>query len=440
MQQFHFGTDGIRGPAQNLVDGGLGARMASFFAKKYPGSRVLIGRDSRPSGQTLIHQFITQARHDKCLQVIYLDICSSPMLSYLLKREFADFGLMFSASHNPASDNGVKVFVKGGLKAHGPFVAEIEEFLNDTHNTHVPMVPQSEVLVAQSLRAEYFVFIQALLPYFEEEAGPKISFDLSNGSYYGPDIQLVFGQNIDIVKIDNGDLQGSLINDGYPEKSVAEILNADPMADYSFILDGDADRLTVVSKKHGLLSGEQLMLLFAAHLKKHDRLKHNKIATTIMSNEALIQALDHLGIAVDLVSVGDINVMQELLAHDLNFGGEESGHFIFRDFLNSSDALLSAALFLRIVGMEPEMADQIFTDYTAFPQKLINIANFDFEKNYQQLRTLIDDLNHQHLGQATVSMRQSGTQNILRLLVKSRDQIVYNEVLMELENILKGTK
>lgn len=422
----YFGTDGVRGIANIRLTSRLGYRIGRFIGQ-YPNgkkNKILIGRDTRLSGAMLdaaLVSGITSSGGD----VYELGITSTPSISYIVEKNDFDFGIMISASHNPFFDNGIKLFAPNGEKISHDLELKIEEYI-DRIVDDLPLVPN--LGLGKFIKADKY--IETYLDYLASQAKGdlssfKVCFDLANGS------SSVLASNLFTKRLninatylfDNP--TGLNINDKcgstHPEKLISRMKKEH--FDIGFAFDGDADRIMVVDSEGNLINGDSIMYLSACYLKKHNKLNDNKIVITVMSNYGLKKALEEKGIGYEEVDVGDRNVQLCLKEKHLVLGGEQSGHIIFNDCLNTGDGMLSAIKILSILKDEGKSIQELLKDFKAYPQVLRNVgvSNKDMIMENEGFKAFLKEQEKLLDGDGRILVRPSGTEQLIRVMVEAKD-------------------
>ncbi len=422
-----FGTDGIRGTANKHpitaeTALALGRAAACHFAGKGDTSRIVVGKDTRISGDMLEHAVaagICSAGADALLT----GVLPTPAIAFLTAALGADAGVIISASHNPYGDNGVKLLNKDGFKLSDEIEEEIEKILLGGNSSSLceSVVKTGRVKTVENPGRSYIEFLRKSVPESFSLEGMKIAVDCSNGaaSKIAPD--LFSGLGADVVAIfDSPD--GCNINENcgsqHTETLRKTVLKSG--ADIGLAFDGDADRLVCSDEKGNEVRGDRIMFVCAKYLKKNDRLENNLLVTTVMSNIGLRLALEKLGIEHAAAKVGDRYVMETMRERKACLGGEDSGHIIFLDRHTTGDGMLAALKLLEAVKAENKPLSELANEMTVYPQALVNVP----VKERRALETLPDVTRaitevEQRLGdRGRVLVRYSGTQLKCRVMVE----------------------
>ena len=436
-----FGTDGIRG----IVDEGLTPKLAYNIGKAFgfvlnkakKSKKVIIGTDTRIS-KDVYATAISCGLMDNGIDVIYVGIVSTPMISFLVSKYDCIGGIMITASHNDYRYNGIKLFDGYGRKLSKKQENYIESLLLDENKIKNISVLKGRLIVDNDLKENY---INYLLSSFNMDLhNITIVLDCANGSNYNiaPSVYNKLGANV--IKISSTD-NGNMINDNCGANCIDNIKSqvSEHNADFGFAFDGDGDRLCVVYKNGFVLCGDDLLLLFAKYLKKNNKLNKLSLVGTIMTNLGLEKKLLKTGIILYRTDVGDKNVINLIEKHKLSLGGEPSGHICLPEFNPTCDALINSLFFLKCVLSNPNMVDEILEDYK-YPSLIINKKvdlkfRESFDSNIEVLNS-IKKLSRLHKD-AKIIVRPSGTESVIRIYVESKSQEVNNIISDKILKLLK---
>jgi len=348
-----FGTDGIRGkanvwPMTPEIALRVGKAVALFFRERNGKQkhRIVIGKDTRLSGY-MLETALTSGIVSMGVDVFLVGPMPTPAISHLTKSMNCDAGIVISASHNPAEDNGIKLFDSDGFKLNEKTEQEIEKLIL-SENIESDSTEIGKASRIDDAKGRYTEFIKDSIDN-KPLNGLKIVLDCANGAGYhiAPDVFSELGAETIVL---NNKPNGKNINLECGAMHPEVIMNAvkENKADFGVALDGDADRLIVCDEKSALVDGDAIIAVFARDLKEKGKLKSNKIAGTVMSNLGLIKALEEIDIELIQTKVGDKFVIEEMKKQSLELGGEQSGHIIFREFSSTGDGILCAVQLARI--------------------------------------------------------------------------------------------
>jgi len=440
-----FGTDGIRGPAGEVVTTELAERLAFAAARELLADRsavgspptVVIGRDTRPSGPELEDaavQGFTAAGYD----VVRLGVVPTPAVAYDVSL-YAALGLMISASHNPAPDNGLKLFASGGSKLTDDQEDAIEARLGESV---VPVAKPGTDLGAGRPRRN-----DAAAPSYAEHLvgtvgrldGLRVVVDGANGSasLLAPEVYRAAGAQVTALHCDaNGERINDQCGATHPESLAAAVVEHG--ADLGVAHDGDADRCILVDATGTVLSGDQVLGLLALARKEAGLPGSDVLVATVMSNLGLTQAMDQAGIAVVRTAVGDRYVLEAMLAGDHRLGGEQSGHVVLRDFATTGDGLLTALQVMdRMVRSGRSLAD-LAAVVSLLPQVLVNVAAPKERAEAEDVLAAVIAEEAVLAGSGRVLLRPSGTEPLVRVMVEAPTQQLAEQVAQRLASVVGG--
>ena len=422
-----FGTDGIRGVANEYpmtpeMALKVGQAVGLHFGGA-KGSAVLIGRDTRISGQ-MIESALVAGCCSVGVDVLQVGVVPTPGVAYLTCASAASAGIVVSASHNPYYDNGIKLFDSNGFKLSEKIEKTLEKNILDS-GTLAPSKTNSNIGKVVDLtdhEERYIDHLKHSLPKECRISDFKVALDCANGATHriAPILFTDLGSSVETF-FNNPD--GQNINDGcgsqHPHILSEKVKETD--ADIGFAFDGDGDRLIAVDETGQALTGDQILAISARYLKSTGRLKNNIVVSTVMSNMGLGEALKEMGIENVITGVGDRYVMEEMRKQGAVIGGEESGHTVFLDHQTTGDGMLTAIKLLEIMSIEKKPLSELKKIMNVFPQVLINVD----VKSKPPLESLpavtaaIRQAEEDLAGKGRVLVRYSGTQPQCRVMVES---------------------
>ncbi|MFA7725095.1 MAG: hypothetical protein WCX25_03315 [Candidatus Izemoplasmatales bacterium] len=427
----YFGTDGIRGKVNDFITYDLAFRVGqSLMSLDVP--IVVIGRDTRESGASLTKGIIDGAKSigkDVC----DIGIVSTPLLSYISGRMQA-IGVMITASHNPYTDNGIKVF-NLGTKLFANQEQLLERFLNKESQAVITNLGKDLPSVdAFKLYLDLFrnVWVKTNL---------HIIIDCANGSNYQI-APAIFARITDSLIISGIDVNGQNINLDVGSTHLDNILNLIRKSgyDYGYAFDGDGDRLLAVDANGRIFDGDMLIYVMAVYLKQKHDLNDNIVVLTQMSNLGIIKALQKHGINVVLTDVGDKNVLEAMEAGNYTLGGENSGHIINQLLLNTGDGVLNAVFITKILEETKMSLAKLTEDVVLYPDKMVNIQNVDKQVlKHPELLALVDNWKHRLGDNGKIIVRASGTEPLIRVSVSAETteilDICENQIIEVIERL-----
>ena len=443
MSEKLFGTDGVRGTANTWPITAdlalrLGAAAGRFFRRDKHEHRVVIGKDTRLSGY-MIEYALTAGFTSTGMDVFLLGPVPTPAVGYLTNSLRADVGVMISASHNPAEDNGIKLFGPDGFKLSDEAEAGIEAILHEGVDLAAP-ANIGRAKRFEDARGRYTEYVKTTLPRGQRLDGLRIVLDCANGAAYktAPAVHWELGAEVIPVGVQPN---GHNINDGcgstHPELAIAKLLET--RADIGICLDGDADRVVLIDEKGQVADGDQIMALIASRWAETGRLKHNTLVATVMSNLGLEQYLNGKGISLKRTSVGDRYVVEEMRSGGFSLGGEQSGHIVMTEFATTGDGLIGALQFLASMVETGKPASELAQVFEPVPQRLINVR-YDKSKKPLTEGTVQDAIAtaEGRLGHdGRLLIRKSGTEPLIRVMGESADVVLLEDVL---SNVVEAVK
>ncbi len=429
-----FGTDGVRGVANLELTPELALRLgrAAGHVLGGPGHRVVIGRDTRRSGR-MLESALAAGLCSVGTEARLVGHIPTPGLAFLAKSGDFVAGAVISASHNPAPDNGIKFFDGGGLKLPDATEEEIERAM--TGEDALPRPTEGGIGLigdARGLVKDYEDFLLALAPPL---GGLRVVLDCANGSTYrvAPAVMAHAGAEV-VTLFDTPD--GANINEGCGSTQPEALRRAvvERAADIGFAFDGDGDRVVVVDHTGALHDGDTVLALAARHFARAGRLLPKLVVGTVMSNGGLEVTLAREGIELVRTRVGDRYVWEELVRRDAQFGGEPSGHVIFRGYHTTGDGILTALEVLSLMHAEGARLADLAADVERWPQITRNVraARRREWESSAAFGTAMRSATTSLGSTGRLVVRPSGTEPVLRITVEARDLRVAERVASEL--------
>lgn len=433
MQKTYFGTDGIRGLANQFpmtvdVALNLGKAIVAKLPKRGSAFKILIGKDTRRSGY-MFEAAIAAGVNAMGGDVFFTGPMSTPALAHLTGAMRCDAGVVISASHNPYYDNGIKIFGADGFKLDDALEHEIEAMLNDPNRLNDEIIPKR---IGRSKRIDdaqgrYNAYLKSN---FERDLtldGLKIVIDSANGAAYkiAPTLLMELGADV----IETGvKPDGYNINEGVGalHPSHCAQLVREHGADLGIALDGDADRLILVDEKGNVIDGDFIMAILAIDLKERQLLARNTLVTTVMSNLGLYQSMTRHGIETLQTPVGDRYVVAAMREGGYKLGGEQSGHIVLLDHATSGDGILGALRVLSLMIRSQKKLSELASVMAKLPQVLVNLKvdNKIPISELKQTHALIEEVTQSYGSNGRVLVRYSGTEPKCRVMLEGPDGAV----------------
>ena len=424
----YFGTDGVRGVANTELTpelafklGRCGGYVLMQHAPEQAHPRVLVARDTRISGQ-LLEQALVAGLLSVGIEVMQLGVISTPAVAYLTRTQNAAAGVMISASHNPALDNGIKFFGSDGFKLSDQQEEEIEALIDAPEDT-LPR-PSTDGLGTIDEFPEgaikYLQFLQSTIS--GDLEGIRVCIDAANGATAPLVNQLFADLETDFYTM--GDRPNGInINDGvgstHPEGLQAFVKEKGAMVGLAF--DGDGDRLIAVDENGELVDGDKIMFICGQYLKSKGRLEKDTIVSTVMSNIGFHKAIEEHGMVALKAQVGDRYVVEAMREGGYVLGGEQSGHIVFLNLNTTGDGLLSAVQLLAVMKETGKSLSELAAQVTIFPQKLVNIRVRDKHTVMDEpaVKAVIEAVEAEMNGDGRILVRPSGTEPLLRVMAEA---------------------
>jgi phosphoglucosamine mutase len=431
MAKRYFGTDGIRGAANGPkmtpeLAMKVGQAAGTLFLKGGHKHRVLIGKDTRLSGY-MLEQALTAGFTSVGMDVVQVGPMPTPAVALLTREMRADLGVMLSASHNPYSDNGIKLFGPDGYK------------LSDEQELAIEALVDGDITLAEGARigrarriddarGRYIHAVKSSFPDHLRLDGLKIVLDCANGAAYRVAPEALWELGADLTTIGaspDGFNINARVGSTHPEALAARVVKEG--ADIGLALDGDADRLIVVDEAGKVVDGDQLMALITRAQQKAGTLKGGALVSTVMSNIGLERFVEGLGVKLLRTSVGDRHVLEAMRANGCNVGGEQSGHIILSDHATTGDGLLAALQILAVLVEEGRPASQVLSCFEPWPQLLKNVRQEPRVLETAPVKAAIAAAEKALEGRGRLLVRKSGTEPLIRVMAEGQDEALVAE-------------
>ncbi len=424
MSRKHFGTDGVRGVANVGLTPEFAFQLGQAAGRTLKAHglvpRVVLGRDTRRSGP-MLGASLASGFCSVGVDVVALGVVPTPTVSYVARTGEFGMGAVVSASHNPASDNGIKFVLHDGRKTPDDLEAEIEGRLADSGG---PRPRGGDVGFLQSDPGpveSYLEFLQSTVP--ERLDGMRVAVDAAHGAAYhlAPRVLRALGAEATVVG-DRPDGMNINAEGGATKPQTICALARETGADAGVAFDGDADRAVFSDSDGTLVNGDRTIGLWMRHWLQAGKPINRVAIGTVMSNGGLDEFLGRLGVRLERAPVGDKHVSDWIERFGAPIGGEQSGHIIFPELGPTGDGLATMLQVLRILKREGRTLREVVADYEPWPQKLANVQVRDRETwaDGPEVRRAIEEANALLAGQGRVLVRASGTQPMVRVMVEAR--------------------
>ena len=424
-----FGTDGVRGTANTYPMTAemalkIGAAVGRYFRKDSSvAHRVVIGKDTRLSGY-MFESALTAGLTSTGMNVLLLGPIPTPAVGLLTTSMRADLGVMISASHNPAVDNGIKFFGPDGFKLSDEAELEIEALVQ------AGVEPAQSRNIGRAKRIDdglfrYIERVKSTFPNGMRLDGIKVVIDCAHGAAYKAAPEVLWELGAEVITVGTSP-NGFNINQncGSTQPRVAAEAVLSNGADLGICLDGDADRVLLIDETGAVADGDQIMALLASRWAREGRLKGNSLVATVMSNLGLEQFLGGEGIGLERTNVGDRYVVERMRSGGFNLGGEQSGHIVMTDYATTGDGLMAALQFLAALVQSGLRASELASVFEPVPQLLKNVR---FEKGQtplddESVQTTILRVENALADRGRLLIRKSGTEPLVRVMAECEDE------------------
>lgn len=443
----YFGTDGVRGVANSELTPELAFKLGRFggyvlrqHAKDIAHPLVLVARDTRISGQLLEYALVSGLL-SVGIEVLQLGVIPTPGVAYLTRIQGAVAGVMISASHNPAGDNGIKFFGADGFKLSDEQEYEIEAYL-DQEGDDLPR-PSADGLGTVDEYPEgvlkYAQYLQTTIP--DDLSGITVCLDAANGAA-SPVVNRLFadletdfytmGANPDGININKG------VGSTHPD--VLGKFVVEKKADVGLAFDGDADRCIAVDENGRIIDGDRIMFICGKYLKERNKLNKNTIVSTVMSNLGFHLAVEAEGMTALKTQVGDRYVVEEMRKNGYNLGGEQSGHVVFLEMNTTGDGLLTGIQLLNVMKQTGKKLSELADEVTLYPQELVNVRVSEKEgvMEIPAVRAVIEEVEAEMAGKGRILVRPSGTEPLLRVMAEAETDEKCHDYVMRIVNVVKA--
>ena len=383
---------------------------------------VFVGRDTRISGEMLEHALIAGLL-SVGIRVYKLGVIATPGVAYLVRTEKASAGVMISASHNPALDNGIKFFGGDGFKLDDDRELEIEALLDAAEDT-LPRPSAQGLGTVMEYPEGLRKYQEFLVSTGVQLEGMHVVLDTANGAASTSARQIfadlgaqltVIGENPDGLNINDG------VGSTHPEHLQEKVKEVGAAIGLAF--DGDSDRLIAVDENGEIVDGDKIMYIIGSYLSSKGLLEKNTIVTTVMSNLGFHKALDAKGIQKEITAVGDRYVVEEMRKSGYNLGGEQSGHVVIMDYNTTGDGQLTGVQLTKIMQETGKKLSELAAEVTIYPQKLVNIrvenSMKDKAMEVPAIREIIEKMEAEMAGNGRILVRPSGTEPLLRVMAEA---------------------
>ena len=437
----YFGTDGFRGEANVdlTVEHAfkVGRYLGWYYSKEHK-AKVVIGKDTRRSSYMFEYALVAGLTASGA-DVYLLHVTTTPSVSYVVRTDGFDLGIMISASHNPYYDNGIKVINAQGKKLEAEVEEKVEEYI-DGKVGEIPLAKRENIgkTVDYAMGRNRYIgyLISIATRSFKDK---KVGLDCSNGSAsaIAKNVFDALGAKTYVI---NNEPDGTNINRecGSTHIEYLQKFVKDNNLDVGFAYDGDADRCIAVDENGEVVDGDNILYVCGVYMKQHGQLENDTIVTTVMSNIGLYKALDREGIKYEKTAVGDKYVCENMMQNGHCLGGEQSGHIIFSKHATTGDGILTSLKIMEAMLENKNTLGNLRKNLKIYPQLLVNVKVKDKNEvmNNAELNQLADKVSEELGNQGRLLLRQSGTEPLVRVMVEAEtDEICKKYVDMVVDKI-----
>ena len=445
----YFGTDGIRGEANRELTAELamklGYALGYYLRKQNPEKKkikVIMGSDTRISGY-MLRSALSAGLTSMGINIDFVGVIPTPGVAFITQAKGAEAGIMISASHNPAKDNGIKIFAKDGCKLPDEVELRLESLIDNYEKVVAEPLAGDEVGKFKYAEDDYFLYRDHLKSIVKGDfSGMKIILDAANGSAYraAKDVFLSLGAEIVVINdAPNGKNINVKCGSTHPEILSKVVMGYE--ADLGLAYDGDADRLIAVDRNGKIVDGDKIIATLAVDMKKKNILVNNRVVTTVMSNMGLESFLNDNGIVLVRANVGDRYVLEKMKSQGLNIGGEQSGHIILLDYGTTGDGIQSSLKLVEVLRDSGKTLDELVGLIPEWPQVLINVKVDNIKKNMwnknENITSFIENKEKVMGNEGRVLVRTSGTEPIVRVMVEGKNVDLVKAVAEEIAEVVK---
>lgn len=432
----YFGTDGFRGKANEILTVEhafkVGRFLGWYYGKDGHKARIVIGKDTRRSSYMFEYALVaglTASGADAYL----LHVTTTPSVSYVVRTEDFDCGIMISASHNPYYDNGIKVLNRFGQKMEAEVEAKIEAYIDGEFEEEVPLMTEDKIGCAIDYSAGRNRYIGYLISIATRSfKNFRVGLDCSNGSAFtiAKSVFNALGAKTYVI---NNEPDGTNINTDCGSTHIEKLqaFVKEKGLDVGFAYDGDADRCIAVDGEGNIVNGDLILYVCGRFMKEQGKLESDTVVTTVMSNIGLYKAFDKIGIHYEKTAVGDKYVHENMNQNGYCLGGEQSGHIIFSQYAQTGDGILTSLMLMEAVIETKTPLAQLAGKVQIFPQLLVNVRVKDKQSvlDNEAVAACIAEVEKELGEDGRILVRPSGTEPLIRVMVEAKtDEICKQHV------------
>ena len=438
----YFGTDGFRGEANvglTVEHAYKVGRFLGWYFGREKKCNVVIGKDTRRSSYMFEYSLVAGLTASGA-DVYLLHVTTTPSVSYVVRTEDFDCGIMISASHNPFYDNGIKLINDKGEKMQESVIEKIEQYI-DGKTEEIPFALKENIgrtVDYAAGRNRYMGYLISLA--VNSYKGMRVGLDCANGSSsaIAKSIFDALGAKTYVI---NNEPDGTNINEncGSTHIEALQELVVREGLDIGFAYDGDADRCLCVDEKGNVVNGDLILYIYGTYMKERGKLLNNTVVTTVMSNFGLYKAFDAAGIEYEKTAVGDKYVYENMITNGHRLGGEQSGHIIFSKYASTGDGILTSIKMMEVMLAKKKKLSELAMPVTIYPQLLKNIRVKDKAevKEDKDVKAAVNAVAEALGDDGRILVRESGTEPLIRVMVEAKSQEVCEKYVDSVVNVIK---
>jgi phosphoglucosamine mutase len=439
----YFGTDGFRGEANvNLTvmhAYKVGRFLGHYYGKEHK-ANIVIGKDTRRSSYMFEYSLVAGLTASGA-DVYLLHVTPTPSISYVVRSEGFDCGIMISASHNPYYDNGIKVINGNGYKLEAEVEDLIEAYI-DSDIDDLPFATRENIgrTVDYAIgRNRYIGYLISLAT--RSFSDKRVGLDLANGAAttVAKGVFDALGAKTFVI---SSEPDGTNINRKCGSTHIEHLQKfvVENKLDVGFAYDGDADRCLAVDEKGNIIDGDLIMYLCGVYMKSRNDLKNNTVVTTIMSNLGLYKALDNKGISYEKTAVGDKYVYENMMANGHSIGGEQSGHIIFSKHATTGDGVLTSLKLMEVMLESKAPLSELLKEITIYPQLMVNVKvhNKKAVKDDAVVMAAVSEVEKELGNDGRILVRESGTEPVVRVMVEAASEEICRTLVDRVVEVMKS--
>jgi len=439
----YFGTDGFRGEANvdlTVEHAYKVGRYLGWYYSRYHKARIVIGKDTRRSSYMFEYSLVAGLTASGA-DVFLLHVTTTPSVSYVVRSENFDCGIMISASHNPYYDNGIKIIDGNGYKLDAKIENLIEKYI-DGLSDPIPFATKDDIgrTIDYSMGRNRYIGYLMSIP-MRAFKNKRVGLDCANGSSSAI-AKAVFDALGAKTYVINNEPDGLNINENCGSTHIEVLQNyvRENGLDCGFAYDGDADRCIAVDEYGRVVNGDMILYICGNEMKRKNELVHNTIVTTVMSNFGLYKSLDKVGINYEKTAVGDKYVNENMGKNGHVIGGEQSGHIIFSKHATTGDGILTSLKVMETMVENKKTLAQLCDGIEVYPQLLINVRVKDKKaaQEDEDVQKAIKEVEEKLGNDGRILVRESGTEPVVRVMVEALSDELCHEHVLKVVNTIKA--